>query len=74
MRRVLASLTDFADELRAIGIPVSMVEVIDAASALEHTDLTNPVNLRAALGATLIQEGRFAEASRPHIATCGYMG
>ncbi|MEN8239094.1 MAG: VWA domain-containing protein [Actinomycetota bacterium] len=55
---MLASLTDFADELRTMGIPVSMVEVIDAATALEHTDLTDPANLRATLGATLIKNNR----------------
>jgi uncharacterized protein with von Willebrand factor type A (vWA) domain len=75
---VLASLTDFADELRTIGIPVSMVEVIDAASALEYTDLSDPGNLRATLGATLIKNTRhyrafdaafdvfFGLAPRPH--------
>jgi uncharacterized protein with von Willebrand factor type A (vWA) domain len=41
-----------------MGIPVSMVEVIDAASALEHTDLSDPTNLRATLGATLIKNAR----------------
>ena len=55
---MLASLTDFADELRTMGIPVSMVEVIDAASALEYTDLSDPRNLRATLGATLIKNAR----------------
>jgi len=59
---VLASLTDFADELRTMGIPVSMVEVIDAASALEYTDLTDPTNLRATLGATLIKNTRHYRA------------
>jgi uncharacterized protein with von Willebrand factor type A (vWA) domain len=59
---VLASLTDFTDELRTIGIPVSMVEVIDAASALEHTDLSDPANLRATLGATLIKNARHYKA------------
>ena len=59
---MLSSLTDFADELRTIGIPVSMVEVIDAASALEYTDLSNPANLRATLGATLIKNTRHYRA------------
>jgi uncharacterized protein with von Willebrand factor type A (vWA) domain len=59
---VLASLTDFADELRTIGIPVSMVEVIDAATALEYTDLSDPDNLRATLGATLIKNTRHYRA------------
>ena len=59
---MLASLTDFADELRTIGIPVSMVEVIDAAEALEYTDLSNAGNLRATLGATLIKNARHYKA------------
>jgi uncharacterized protein with von Willebrand factor type A (vWA) domain len=45
-----------------MGIPVSMVEVIDAASALEFTDLSDPVNLRATLGATLIKNARHYSA------------
>ncbi|MFC2153093.1 hypothetical protein ACFLQ7_00445, partial [Actinomycetota bacterium] len=48
-------LTSFVDELRAVGIPVSMVETLDAAEALVHTDLTDRENLRASLGATLIK-------------------
>ena len=49
------TLTSFVDELRAVGIPVSMVEALDAADALEHTDLTDRENLRASLGATLVK-------------------
>ncbi len=55
---MLSSLTEFSDELRTMGIPVSMVEVLDAAAALEHTDLSHPENLRAALGATLVKNAR----------------
>ncbi|GMQ98854.1 MAG: VWA domain-containing protein [Acidimicrobiia bacterium] len=55
---MLASLTDFVDELRTMGIPVSMVEVLDAASAIEHTDLADPQFLKATLGATLIKNSR----------------
>ena len=39
-----------------------MVEVIDAAAALEHTDLSDPANLRATLGATLIKNVRHYSA------------
>ena len=55
---MLTSLTEFVDELRTMGIPVSMVEVLDAASAIEHTDLAAPENLKATLGATLIKNAR----------------
>jgi uncharacterized protein with von Willebrand factor type A (vWA) domain len=59
---MLGSLTDFADELRTMGIPVSMVEVIDAAGALEYTDLSDPENLRATLGSTLVKNARHQRA------------
>lgn len=49
------TLTSFVDELRAVGIPVSMVEALDAADALEFTDLTNSEGLRATLGSTLVK-------------------
>ncbi|MGI9666465.1 MAG: VWA domain-containing protein, partial [Acidimicrobiia bacterium] len=52
------TLTAFVDELRATGIPVSMVETIDAANAMEHTDLSDRENLRATLGATLVKNPR----------------
>jgi uncharacterized protein with von Willebrand factor type A (vWA) domain len=52
---VRATLTSFVDEIRSAGIPVSMVETLDAAAALEHTDLTDRENLRATLGATLVK-------------------
>ncbi len=49
------TLTSFVEELRATGIPVSMVETLDAADALTHTDLSDRENLRATLGATLVK-------------------
>jgi len=55
---MLSSLTEFVDELRTMGIPVSMVEVLDAAAAIEYTDLADPEYLKAALGATLIKNAR----------------
>jgi uncharacterized protein with von Willebrand factor type A (vWA) domain len=59
---MLSSLTEFVDELRTMGIPVSMVEVLDAASAIEHTDLADPANLKATLGATLVKNARHYRA------------
>lgn len=55
-------LTSFVEELREIGIPVSMVETFDAADALVHTDLTERENLRAALGATLVKDANHYHA------------
>ena len=55
---MISTLTEFVDELRTVGIPVSMVEAIDAAEAIEYTDLTTRENLRATLGATLVKSQR----------------
>jgi uncharacterized protein with von Willebrand factor type A (vWA) domain len=59
---VINRLTAFAAELRDIGIPVSLVEMIDAARALEHADLGSPQALRAALGATMVKQARHRPA------------
>jgi uncharacterized protein with von Willebrand factor type A (vWA) domain len=55
-------ITGFVEELRASGIPVSMVEAIDAARALLHTDLGDRGMVKAALGATLVKDARHWEA------------
>lgn len=55
-------LTDFIGELRAAGIPVSMVEAIDAMEAVRHVDLGDRSGLKAALGATLVKNERHARA------------
>lgn len=55
---MITALAEFVHELRAVGIPVSMVEAIDAAKAIEHTDLASRENLRATLGATLVKSPR----------------
>jgi len=59
---MIGSLTAFAAELRTIGIPVSMVEVIDAGRAIEYADLESPSGLRAALRATMIKSHRHVDA------------
>jgi uncharacterized protein with von Willebrand factor type A (vWA) domain len=55
---MLTILTGFIEELRAAGIPVSMVESIDAAHAVEHLDLGSRPALKAGLGATLVKSAR----------------
>ena len=55
---MISTLAEFVDELRVVGIPVSMVEAIDAAEAIEYTDLGERENLRATLGATLVKNPR----------------
>jgi uncharacterized protein len=59
---VIDRLTAFAAELRDVGIPVSLVEMIDAARALEHADLGTPEALRAALSATMVKQARHQQA------------
>jgi uncharacterized protein with von Willebrand factor type A (vWA) domain len=59
---VIETLTAFVDEMREVGVPVSMVEALDAAAALEHADLSTPEGLRAVLGATLIKSPRHRAA------------
>jgi uncharacterized protein len=59
---MLSVLTGFAEELRAAGIPVSMVESIDAARAVEHLDLGSRTALKAGLGATLVKSARHQTA------------
>ncbi len=55
-------LTGFITELRLAGVPVSMVESIDAMRAVEHVSLRDRSALKAALGATLVKNVRDAEA------------
>jgi uncharacterized protein with von Willebrand factor type A (vWA) domain len=55
-------LVVFVEELRAAGIPVSMVEAIDAGRAVAHTDLGDPEALRATLAATLVKSARHLDA------------
>ena len=54
-------LAGFVQELRASGIPVSMVETIDAMSALRHCDIGDREMFKAALGATLVKSARHYE-------------
>jgi len=55
-------LTEFSNELRTVGIPVSMVEVLDAAQAVEQADLRTVGGLKAALASTMIKSTRHREA------------
>jgi uncharacterized protein with von Willebrand factor type A (vWA) domain len=49
------ALLRFVHRLREAGVPVSMVETIDAADCVRHIDLADRSQLRAALGATLVK-------------------
>jgi uncharacterized protein with von Willebrand factor type A (vWA) domain len=59
---MLGVLTGFIQELRESGIPVSMVEAIDAAEALRFTDLGDRAAFKATLGSTLVKNARHYEA------------
>ncbi|MGC2240310.1 MAG: VWA domain-containing protein [Acidimicrobiia bacterium] len=59
---MLGAITGFIDELRAAGVPVSMVEAIDAMRAVESIDLDSRVGLRETLRATLVKNLRHESA------------
>ena len=52
---LLASLHGLFDRLRTAGVPVSMVEVVDAVESLRHIDAANRRQFRSALAATLVK-------------------
>jgi uncharacterized protein with von Willebrand factor type A (vWA) domain len=55
-------ITGFIDELRDAGVPVSMVEAIDAMQAVETIDMGSRVALRETLRATLVKNLRHERA------------
>jgi len=59
---VLGIITGFIDELRATGVPVSMVEAIDGMRAVEVVEISDRVALRETLRATLIKNLRHERA------------
>lgn len=59
---MLKSLSAFAEELRVIGVPVSMVETGDAARALRHTDLRDEQLVRETLATTMIKRPEYRHA------------
>jgi hypothetical protein len=59
---MLGVITGFIDELRAAGVPVSMVEAIDGMRAVEAIEIGDRVALRETLRATLIKNQRHGRA------------
>ncbi|HEY3209828.1 MAG TPA: VWA domain-containing protein [Actinomycetota bacterium] len=56
------ALLRFVHRLRDAGIPVSMVETLDAAECVARIDLTNRSELKAALGASLVKRAEHGAA------------
>jgi hypothetical protein len=57
---LLAVFSDFVDELRASGVPVSTTEVLDAVTALRHLPLDDRQAIKLGLAAALVkQEGHW---------------
>jgi uncharacterized protein len=52
---LLAMLLALVDDLRRAGVAVSMVEVLDATTAMEHLDVGDRAVLRAGLAGTLVK-------------------
>ena len=75
---MLGIITGFIDELRAAGVPVSMVEAIDGMRAIEVVDIGDRVALRETLRATLIKNlrhvGAFDTAFDVYFSTVPPMG
>ena len=59
---MISLLTGFIAELREVGIPVSMVEAIDAATAIEHLSLADREALRHGLAACLVKNAHHLDA------------
>jgi uncharacterized protein len=59
---MLPVITGFIDELREAGVPVSMVEAIDAMKAVEAIDIGRRAALRETLRATLVKNLRHERA------------
>ncbi|HSJ29761.1 MAG TPA: VWA domain-containing protein [Acidimicrobiia bacterium] len=59
---MLGLLSAFVQELRQVGVPVSMVESIDAMEAVRHIELGDRVALKETLRATLVKNARHEPA------------
>ena len=52
---VVPELLQLVHHLREAGIPVSMVETVDAANAIKHVDMRRKDQVKATLGSTLVK-------------------
>jgi len=53
---LFATFSEFVEELRAAGVPVSTTEVLDATEALRHLPLEDRMALKLGLAASLVKE------------------
>src|SRR5438874_6652606 len=58
----VTALLQFVHRLRGAGVPVSMVEALDAADSIRHIDLAERSQLRGALAATLVKRAEHLPA------------
>jgi uncharacterized protein with von Willebrand factor type A (vWA) domain len=59
---IATALIRFAHRLRDVGVPVSMVETLDCADALEHIDVLDRSVLKATLATTLVKRAEHRAA------------
>lgn len=59
---MIGVITGFIDEIREAGVPVSMVEAIDAMHAVEAIDIGDRIALRETLRATMVKNLRHERA------------
>ena len=52
---MVPELLEFIHHLRSAGVPVSMVEAVDAARALDHVDMRRREQVKATLSSTLVK-------------------
>lgn len=59
---MISTIGSFIGELREVGLPISTAEALDAAAALQVTDIDRPEGVREALAATLVKHRRHRRA------------
>ncbi len=59
---MIGTIGSFVGELRAVGLPVSTAEALDASAALQHIDIGSREAVREALAATMVKIPRHRHA------------
>lgn len=63
---MVPELLGLIHHLRGAGIPVSMVETVDAATALQHVDMRRREQVKATLGSTLVKRAEHRPLFEAH--------